>query len=699
MSNSLYITSLEPQSGKTVVALAFMEYLSGRVERLSLFRPVVSDDAGSDALTRLLMELYSLQFPPEEMFGVILTDAHELLAAGKYDELYGRMIERYKSLESRSDFVLCVGTDFSGVSMALEFDFNVGVARNLGVPLVPIVNGRGKELDRIVNSARALFESGEAGKSDIAAVLVNRIEQSRRDKLLASVEKHLAGPQRVYVLPEVPLLERPTVREISTALEAKLVNGNDEMLEGEVATVKIGAMELPNFLDHLEDGSLVITPGDRSDIIIGTLAADRSVNYPHVAGLVLTGNLHPPMQVQRLMGGLRASPVPVLTTAMDTFAATMSVSKVRPSFTARNRRKIAAVLGITESSMDLTDLLEQAALTRSGRITPLMFQYELFRRAKEQRRHIVLPEGTEERILRAAEIVRLRDVCDLTLLGNEEEVRQKALALGVSLEGARFVDPETSDLLPTYAEAYYEARKQKGISRELARDTMADASYFGTMMVHLGHADGMVSGSVHTTAHTIRPSLEFVKMKPGISIVSSIFLMCLADRTLVYGDCAIVPDPTAEQLADIAISSAETAHAFGIEPRIAMLSYSTGESGTGAEVDKVRKATRLVRSRRPDLKVEGPIQYDAAVDATVAKVKLPGSEVAGRATVFIFPDLNAGNNAYKAVQRAADAVAIGPVLQGLNKPVNDLSRGALVTDIVNTIVITAIQTQGGGGAS
>ncbi len=698
MSNSLYITSLEPKSGKTVAALAFMEYLSGRVERLSLFRPVVPDDAGSDALTRLLMELYSLRFPPEAMYGMILMDAHELLAAGAYDELYSRMIERYKSLESRSDFVLCVGTDFSGVSMALEFDFNVGVARNLGVPLVPIVNGGGKEPDKLVHAVRVLFESGEAGKNDIAAVLVNRIEQSRRDALLASVRKHIAEPRRVYVLPELPLLERPTVREISMALGAKLINGNDEMLEGEVATVKIGAMELPNFLDHLEDGSLVITPGDRSDIIIGTLAADRSVNYPHVAGLVLTGNLQPPMQVQRLMRGLRASPVPVLTTAMDTFTATMRVSKVRPSFTARNRRKIAAVLGIAESSMDLTGLFEQAALTRSSRITPLMFQYELVRRAKEQRKHIVLPEGTEERILRAAEIVLLRDVCDLTLLGNEEEVRQKALALGVSLKGARFVDPETSDHLPIYAEAYYEARKQKGVSRELASDTMADASYFGTMMVNLGHADGMVSGSVHTTAHTIRPSLEFVKTKPGISIVSSIFFMCLADRTLVYGDCAIVPDPTAEQLADIAISSAETAHAFGIEPRVAMLSYSTGESGTGAEIDRVRKATQLVRSHRPDLKVEGPIQYDAAVDPTVAKVKLPDSEVAGRATVFIFPDLNAGNNAYKAVQRAADAIAIGPVLQGLNKPVNDLSRGALVTDIVNTIVITAIQAQAGGGS-
>jgi len=695
VSNSLYITSLEAQSGKAVVAFACMEHWSGRVERLSLFRPVVSANVGSDTLIQLMIDLYSLPFSPEEMYGVTLADAQALLGGGNYDELYSRILERYKSLESRSDFVLCVGTDYSGVSMALEFDFNVEVARNLGVPLVPIINGRRKDQDTLFNAVRTLTESLEAGKSDVAAVIVNRIEQNRRDALLALLKKGLSDSKPVYVLPEEPLLERPTVREISTVLMATLSSGDVERLNDEVTAVKVGAMELPNFLDHLEDGSLVITPGDRSDIIIGTLAADRSTNYPHVAGLVLTGNLTPAPQVQRLIAGLHVSPVPVFTTRMDTFAAALLVSSVRPSFTAENKRKVAAVLGMVESYMDLTGLLEQAAVAPSGRMTPLMFQYELVRRAKQQRKHIVLPEGTEERILRAAEIVLLRGVCDITLLGNQEEVGQKASALGLSLKGVRIVDPQISELLPIYAEAYYEVRKSKGISREIARDTMADVSYFGTMMVHLGHADGMVSGAIHTTAHTIRPSLEFVRTKPGISIVSSIFFMCLADRALVYGDCAIVPDPTTEQLADIAISSAETADAFGIEPRVAMLSYSTGESGTGAEVDRVREATRLVRRRRPDLKVEGPIQYDAAIDATVAKVKLPDSEVAGQATVFIFPDLNAGNNAYKAVQRAANAVAIGPVLQGLNKPVNDLSRGALVVDIVNTIVITAIQAQEG----
>jgi phosphate acetyltransferase len=455
-------------------------------------------------------------------------------------------------------------------------------------------------------------------------------------------------------------------------------------------------MELPHFLDHIEDGSLVITPGDRSDIILGSLTADMSRNYPRIAGLLLTGGIPPAQQIRKLLNGLDVAPVPVFSVRTDTFTTAMNVNAVEPSIVYGSTRKIAAVLGMVESSVDLPALLDRITIARSKKHTPLMFQYELIERSKRQRRHIVLPEGEEERILRAAEIVTLRGICDITLLGNPDEIRMKIKSLDLSLGDAKIIDPVSSELRRQFADAYFEARKHKGISSDMAYDTMSDVSYFGTMMVQLGHADGMVSGSVHTTAHTIRPALEFVKTKPGISIVSSVFFMCLADQVLVYGDCAINPEPTAEQLADIAISSAETARAFGVEPRIAMLSYSTGESGKGPEVDKVRTATSIARERRHDLKIEGPIQYDAAVDTDVAKVKLPKSEVAGHATVFIFPDLNAGNNAYKAVQRSANALAIGPVLQGLNKPVNDLSRGATVPDIVNTIAITTIQAQSGG---
>ncbi len=693
MSKGIYITSMEGQSGKTIPALAFMDHLSAQGQNVSVFRPVVSVSAESDILINLATDLYKLRFSSAEMYGVTMAEAAPLLATGKYEELYTRILERYKSLEDRSDFILSVGTDYSGASTALEFGFNLEIARNLGVPLIPIVNGRGKDHRTLFNSARALIESLELKKCSILAVIINRVETAERDLLIAEMQRGSSCLKPVYLLPEEPLLDKVTIREISHALQARMISGDPAWLDGLVNNIKIGAMELPDFLDHLEEGSLVITPSDRSDIILGTIAADRSTSYPRIAALILTGSLNPAPQIRRLVEGLRSSPVPVLSVGMDTFTTAMRVNAVRPSLGSENKRKIAAALGLVESAIDIPALLGRVTPTQSEQTTPLLFQYELIRRAKQQRKHIVLPEGTEERILRAVEIILLRGVCDVTLLGNEEEVTQKATALGLSLEDARIIDPRTSGLLTEFADVYCELRKQKGISREMALDTMTDASYFGTMMVYRGLADGMVSGSVHTTAHTIRPALEFVKTRPGISIVSSVFFMCMADRVMVYGDCAIVPDPTPEQLADIAISSADTTMSFGIEPRVAMLSYSTGQSGAGHDVDRVREATRLVRERRPNLKVEGPIQYDAAVDATVAKVKLPGSEVAGRATVFIFPDLNAGNNAYKAVQRAAGAIAIGPVLQGLNKPVNDLSRGALVADIVNTIAITAIQAQ------
>jgi phosphate acetyltransferase len=694
MSKSLYITSLEPQSGKAIVALGFMEQLTGHLKSVGVFRPIGREECGADRVISLLKSLYHGEFPEGGGCGVPLEEARALLERSRHDELYSRILERYKALESRCDFVLCVGTDYTSVSVALEFDLNVEIARNLGSPLVPIVSGLGKDARKIANAVHALIDSLEEKKCDVLAVLVSRVDPARREGVLEALQKVPTGNKPVYVVPEDPILARPTVREIAGAIGAEMLGGDAAWLDGDVANIKVAAMELPHFLDHLREGSLVITPGDRSDIILGTFAADRSNRYPRVAGLVLTGGLKPASQVQRLIEGMNVSPIPVLGVATDTFTTAMQVNAVQPTLLAENKRKVAAALGTIESSVDVPGLLQRAAVSRSSRITPLMFQYELVRRAKQQRRHIVLPEGTEERILRAAEIVLLRDICDITLLGDPAEVRQKAASLGLALDRAKIIDPRTSGLLPSFADAYHEQRRHKGISPDLARDTMMDVSYFGTMMVHQGMADGMVSGSVHTTAHTIRPALEFVKTRPGISIVSSVLFMCLADQVLVYGDCAIVPEPTSQQLADIAVSSAATAAAFGIEPRVAMLSYSTGTSGAGPDVDRVREATRIVRERAPDLKVEGPIQYDAAIDTTVAKVKLPGSEVAGHATVFIFPDLSAGNNAYKAVQRAANAIAIGPVLQGLRKPVNDLSRGALVPDIVNTIAITAIQAQG-----
>jgi phosphate acetyltransferase len=378
---------------------------------------------------------------------------------------------------------------------------------------------------------------------------------------------------------------------------------------------------------------------------------------------------------------------------LGTFTTAERVMRVRGPITKDSSRKIETAHRAFAEQVDQAALLAAIDISGSQVRTPLMFEYQLMERARADRQRIVLPESQDDRILEASAILLRRGVADLTLLGEENSVRARASALGLDLDEASIVSPFDADLVEMFAAAYAEARAHKGMTVERAREIVTDISYFGTLMVELGLADGMVSGAVNTTAHTIRPALEFIKTKPGVSTVSSVFLMCLADRVLVYGDCAVIPEPTTEQLADIAISSAETARQFGIEPRVAMLSYSTGTSGSGADVEKVRAATALLAERSPDLLLEGPIQYDAAVDPEVARTKLPDSPVAGRATVFIFPDLNTGNNTYKAVQRSANAVAIGPVLQGLRKPVNDLSRGALISDIVNTVAITAIQAQ------
>ena len=697
MSQGIYITSAEPRSGKSVIVLGVMEMLSGRMGKVGLFRPIVQDARKPDAIVNLIIKRYGLDMPYENIYGCSYDVARDMLVRDRDEDLLKMIMEKYKALEKEYDLIVCAGSDFTGPTATLEFDINARIANNLGCAVLPVIKGYGRDAMQVVNAAQGLLESLEERKCDLLALIANRVESSLVDAVTEELRRVTPPEIPAYVLPEIPVLEKPTVGEIASVLGAERLSGQDESFNREVRNFKVAAMELPHYLEHLEEGSLIIAPGDRSDIILGSLMADASSTYPHISGIILTGGLKPASQVKRLLEGLGDSPVPVIAVPTDTYTTALNVSSLEGVLSPDNARKISAALGIVEAKVNSGELIGRLSTARSTRVTPLMFEYEIIQRAKSQRRHIVLPEGTEERILRAAEILGMRKVVDITLLGNEEEIRQKAAALGISLSDMNVIDPMTSVRRTTYADAYYELRKHKGISQQMAYDTIADVSYFGTMMVHFNEADGMVSGSVHTTQHTIRPAFEIIKTRPGCSIVSSVFLMCLSDRVLVFGDCAVNPDPNAEQLADIAISSAETARMFGIDPFIAMLSYSTGESGKGAEVDKVREAAKIAKGRRSDLKIEGPIQYDAAVDAGVAKTKLPGSEVAGHATVFIFPDLNTGNNTYKAVQRSANAVAVGPVLQGLNKPVNDLSRGCTVPDIVNTVAITAIQAQSKGG--
>ena len=693
MSNKLYIASMEARSGKSVVALGMMELLSRRLNKIGFFRPVIPD-VEKDNNINLIGSRYLLDQPYGTMFAFNHDQAQKMVADGKYDSLVETILAKFKALERQCRFVVCEGTDYTSVASAFEFDFNAEVANNLGCPVIVVLNGRGKMPSDIIESVRFARESFESHGCTIMATIVNRVDPENSEHFKDLLTKASSGAGPVYILPEDPLLSKPTVGEIATALECEIVQGDSDGLNREVHNIKIAAMNLPHFLDHVTDGTLIMTPGDRSDVILGCLAATVAETYPNISGLLLTGGLALDPRVQRLIEGIgKASPIPILSVGTDTYTTAINASAVRAGLAPENERKIASALGLFESHVNIPEIEARIEVVRSTRVTPVMFEYELIERARADRKHIVLPEGEEERILRAGEILLRRNVVDLTLLGKPEKIQQLISSLGLNLDGVNCIDPLESELLEDYAHIYFNMRKHKGISGQMARDTMTDVGYFGTMMVHTGAAGGMVSGAVHTTGDTIRPALQIIRTRPGFSIASSVFLMCLADRVLVYGDCAVNPDPNAEQLADIAISSADTAAMYGIEPRVAMCSYSTGLSGKGTEVDKVRNATRIARERRPDLKIEGPIQYDAAVDAGVARTKLPQSEVAGRATVFIFPDLNTGNNLYKAVQRSANAVAIGPILQGLNKPVNDLSRGCTIADIVNTVAITAIQAQ------
>jgi phosphate acetyltransferase len=693
MSKNLYIATMEPRAGKSVVALGIMEVLSRRLRKVGFFRPVIPD-VERDNNIDLIQKRYDLKLPYEDMYGYKHTEAQYLTSTGQYDTLLKNILDQYKRLESKCDFVLCEGTDYTGVSSAFEFDFNADVANNLGCPILGVVNGRDKSAQGISDDLRLVQESFENHGCTTLAMLANRVTPYVAQSVADLLKEQAADAIPVYIIPEDPTLGNPTVGDVATHMKSRILQGDPDRLNREVLDVKIAAMNLPHFLDYITEGTLVITPGDRSDVILGSLAAVASDAYPNISGLLLTGGITIAPQVQRLIeGSEKVAPLPIISTESDTYTTALEASSVRAALTPQNDRKIAVALGIFESHVNIPEIEGRIAVARSEMVTPIMFEYKLIEQAASDRQHIVLPEGQEDRILRATEILLRRQVANITLLGPLEKIQHKIKTLGLNLKGVNIIDPLESRLVDAYAEAFYELRRSKGISPEMAWDTMSDVSYFGTMMVHQGAADGMVSGTIHTTGDTIRPALQIIRTRPGFSIVSSVFLMCLADRVLVYGDCAVNPDPNAEQLADIAIASAETAVIYGIEPRIAMCSYSTGDSGQGADVDKVREATRIVRERRPDIKIEGPIQYDAAIDAGVARTKLPDSEVAGHATVFIFPDLNTGNNLYKAVQRSANAVAIGPVLQGLNKPVNDLSRGATVPDIINTVAITAIQAQ------
>ncbi|WP_156726175.1 phosphate acetyltransferase [Streptomyces apocyni] len=687
MTRSVYVTGIDRGDGRQVIELGVMELLTRQVDRVGVFRPLVHD--GPDRLFDLLRARYRLGQEASSAFGMSYADASALQAEKGTDELVSRLVGRFHEVAHDYEVVLVLGTDFAHTQLPDELALNARLANEFGAWVLPVVGGKAQDTDSVRAEARNAFRAYEALGCDVLALAVNRVAPEDRALIAERLGARLPVP--CYVLPDDPALAAPTVAQITHALGATVLLGDDAGLARDALDFVFGGAMLPNFLNALTPGCLVVTPGDRADLVVGALAA-HSAGTPPIAGVLLTLGERPTPDVLRLAERL-APGTPVLSVAGNSFPTAGELFALEGKLNAATPRKSETALGLFERYVDGAELLDRVQVSRSDRVTPMMFEHKLIEQARSGRRRVVLPEGTEERVLRAADVLLRRSVCELTLLGDVEAIRKKAADLGVDLAGAQLIDPQTSPMRQKFAEEYAQLRAHKGVTVELAHDVVSDVNYFGTLMVQSGLADGMVSGSVHSTAATIRPAFEIIKTKPDAKIVSSVFFMCLADKVLVYGDCAVNPVPNAEQLADIAVQSAATAAQFGVEPRIAMLSYSTGTSGSGADVDKVRTATELVRERREDLMIEGPIQYDAAVEPSVAATKLPGSEVAGQASVLIFPDLNTGNNTYKAVQRSAGAIAVGPVLQGLRKPVNDLSRGALVQDIVNTVAITAIQAQ------
>src|SRR3954451_22178745 len=690
MSRSVYVASPEGLTGQSAVALGLLDALIREVGSVGVYRPLTTlggtgPDDGVDHIVEMLVSRPGVDQTYEEALGVTYAQAHE-----DPDEALHSIVEHFGALAERFEVVLVLGSDYTDVSTGTELSFNAKVAANLGSPVVLVVHGRGRTPAQVHAAAESALAELRAQHSATVAVVANRVDPVALDATRAALADH--DDVLVAAIPESPVLSAPTFGALVEAAGGHLVLGSEAWTARDALGIIVAAMSLPNVLARLRPDVAVIAPSDRTDLIPGLMLAHQSGTFPTLAGILLTGGYELPDTIRRLTDGV-PSDLPIALTDLETFTTAERLLRVRGPMSKDSPNKIETARRLFAEQVDQAALLRAIDVPASEVRTPLMFEHQLMERARADRRHIVLPEAGYDRILAAADILLRRGVADLTLLGDENPVRARASALGLDLDAARVQAPDDPALVERFAKAYAQARSHKGMTPERAREVVTDVSYFGTMMVHLGLADGMVSGAVHTTAHTIRPALEFIKTRPGVGTVSSVFLMCLADRVLVYGDCAVIPEPTTEQLADIAISSAATARQFGIEPRVAMLSYSTGVSGAGAEVEKVRAATALVAERAPDLLLEGPIQYDAAVDPDVARTKLPGSAVAGRATVFIFPDLNTGNNTYKAVQRSAHAVAIGPVLQGLRRPVNDLSRGALVEDIVNTVAITAIQAQ------
>ncbi|KAJ7538170.1 hypothetical protein O6H91_11G037000 [Diphasiastrum complanatum] len=691
------------------VTVGLINALTRSKSGVGFFRPI--ENTGVQVYrSQLIKDVFKLKEDVGLMQGVSQIRAFELLTHDRLDELLEEVYQAYSSYKANHDLVVVEGTHLKGVGHD-TLSLNAKVASTLGVPALLVtdaglilrkgvgtfsnLNGGDWKKD-VVDNAKLSDVGFKHENVDIVGALVHGIPNTDNYESLLELFK-ARKLSLMGAIPQDHVLQSVEVQDLVKILNAELLVGAEESnLSKKVTKYIVATSQLDDLLAHLQkggDSSVVITTGDRADIILGLISLKQLNQGSSIAALVLAGEPISPEVGQLLKMQSLSSSVPILSSRLSAFDTTAVLASLEGGIGSLTVQKF-------EHAKDLFDKHIQANVISNAVLqdyvvsaNPISFQNSIFSCAKEHKQVIVLPEGEESRTIQAAAAVLERGLCDLVLLGNHQTISKTAEHHNVDISSARVIDPLSSQL-DTYVDYFYESRKHKGLTKEQARKTlMEDPNYLGTCMVAMGEVDGMVSGAVHTTADTVRPALQIIKMEPGIKVVSSVFFMCLPHTILAYGDCAINPNPTSEELATIAISSADTAAAFGISPYVAMLSYATGDSNKGPLIDKVADATAIAKSQRPDLLIEGPYQYDAAVNPDIASRKVKGSniKVAGKANVLIFPDLNASNIAYKAVQQSTGAVAVGPVLQGLRKPVNDLSRGCTVEDIVVTIAVTAVQ--------
>ncbi len=682
VTKSVYIAGAQGRVGKSAVALGLIETIAAQGERVGIFRPLVKS-GGLDTTAANLIEQLKLDINYEDAIGVTYEEWAE-----NPDECLSTLVTRYSDLASNYDVMVVLGSDFADVADSIEVSLNAHLATNFNAPVIVVVNAAGLTPAQVKRAAQYATKEIQSMHNQVLGAVATRVAAGEVEAVLAGLS---TIPELIVsAIQEDPLLGAPSVREQFTAVNAAIVNGSDERLDSESLRVMVLGMSLTNVLRRIRAEDTVVLGHDRVDLLPGLLASQCDGSGPRLAGVVLVGGTDLPADVKALIDELDCD-LPIAATEYDSSTTTAILNRTDGEMLASGR-KLGRAREVT-ANLALAEFVRGIHGERRRLRTEYVFEYEIFRQAQRDPQTIVLPESEDNRILESAAILLAKDVVKIVLLGEAETILAQAAEQGFDLSKAQILSTSDPERLERYAKKFAELRAKKGVTYEQAVETMKDPNYFGSMMVLLGEADGMVSGAAHTTADTIRPALQFIKTRPGVSSVSGAFFMCMPDQVLLFADCAVTTNPDASTLADIAISSADTAAAFGIEPRVAMLSYSTGGSGAGPSVELVVEATKLVKERRPDIAVDGPLQFDAAYDPTTGASKAPKSPVAGKATVFVFPDLDAGNIAYKAVQRTAHAVAVGPVLQGLNKPVTDLSRGALVDDIVSTVAITAIQAQ------